>query len=111
MLLDILGHVVASERDMVIAGQVADDENLLSAVRRTRADVILVRQAVEDERRKYASLLFARPKLRIVAIARDGSTGLLYELRPQRIALGRLSADALRRALREQPLYTTNAGP
>jgi DNA-binding NarL/FixJ family response regulator len=108
MLLDILSHVVASEPDMVVAGWVKDGEDLLAAARRARANVILVGQAAEDERETYASLLGARPTLKVVAIAGDGKTGLLYELRPQRVPLGEMSADALRRAIRGRPQSTTN---
>jgi hypothetical protein len=103
MLIDILSHVVASELDMMVAGRIEDEEDLLAATRRTRADVLLVGQTAEDERGKYGSLLRGRPNLKVVAIASDGKTGLLYELRPQRVPLGELSADALRKAIRGQP--------
>jgi hypothetical protein len=109
MLLDILSNIVASEPDMVVAGWVKDDEDLLAATRRARASVILVGRAAEDEQEKYASLLRARPKLKVVAIAGDGKTSLLYELRPQRVPLGEISADALRKAIRGRPQSTTNA--
>jgi hypothetical protein len=109
MLLDILSHVVASEPDMVVAGWVKDDEDLLAATRRARANVILVGQVADDEQEKYASLLYTRPKLKVVAIAGDGKTGLLYELRPQRVPLGEISADALREAIRGRAQSTTNA--
>jgi DNA-binding NarL/FixJ family response regulator len=109
MLLDILSHVVASEPDMVVVGWVNDDEDLLAATRRARANVILVRQAAENEQEKYASLLFARPKLKVVAIVGDGKTGFVHELRPQCVPLGEISADALRNAIRGRPQSTTNA--
>jgi hypothetical protein len=100
MLLDILCHIVGSELDMVIIGQAKDDEDLLVAAQQTRANVVLVGQTEEDERKKYASLLLRRPRIKVIAIAGDGRTALLYELRPQRIALGEMSADALREAIR-----------
>jgi hypothetical protein len=103
MLLDILSHIVASELDMVIIGWVSDDEDLAAAAQRTRANVILVGQTAQDERKKYSSLLLRRPRVKVVAIAGDGRTALLYELRPQRIPLGEMSADALRKAIRGQP--------
>jgi hypothetical protein len=111
MLLDILSHIVASEHDMVIIGWVKDDEDLLMVAQRTRANVILVGHTAEDERQKYASLLLRRPRIKVVAIASDGRTGLLYELRPQRIPLGEMSADALRSAIRGQPRLTTTVEP
>jgi hypothetical protein len=111
MLLDILSHVVASEPDMVVVGWVKDYEDLLAATRRARANVILVGQAVEDDQEKYASLLRARPRLKVVAIVGDGKTGFLCELRPQCVPLGEISADALRTAIRGQTRSTTAAVP
>jgi DNA-binding NarL/FixJ family response regulator len=108
MLLDILSHVVASEFDMMVAGLVEDDEDLLAAARRTRANVLLVEQTAEDEREKYRSLLLGRPKLKVVAVSGNGRTGKLYELRPHRVLLGEMSADALRRAIRGQARTITH---
>lgn len=110
MLIDILSHVVASEFDMMVAGRIEDEENLLAATRRTRANVLLVGQTAEDERDKYGLLLRGRPNLKVVAIASDGKTGLLYELRPQRVPLGELSADALLKAIRAATM-TTHSSP
>jgi hypothetical protein len=99
LLLDMLHHVVASEPDMTVVGRVGEAD-LLAAARRTRADVVLVGQKAKDEREQYGHLLLRRPRLKVLAIARDGRTGSLYELRPRRIPLGEMSADALRRAIR-----------
>lgn len=99
LLLDMLHHVVASEPNMAVVGRVGDAD-LLSAARRTRADVVLVGQKVKDEREQYGQLLLRRPRLKVLAITNDGRTGSLYELRPRRVPLGELSADTLCRAIR-----------
>jgi hypothetical protein len=99
LLLDMLHHVVASNPNMAVVGQVGDAD-LLAATRRSRADVVLVGQKVKDERKHYGPLLLRRPRLKVLAIAHDGRTGSLYELRPRRVHLGELSADALYRAMR-----------
>jgi hypothetical protein len=101
LLLDMLHHVVASEPNMTVVGRVGDAD-LLATARRTRADVILVGQRAKDEREQYGRLLLRRPRLKGLAIAHDGRTGSLYELRPRRIPLGEMSADALRRAIRSR---------
>jgi hypothetical protein len=103
MLSDILGQVLASEPDMTIAGRIRHEQDLLKAVQVTRANVVLAKQNAEDERETYAPLLFRRPQLKVVAVAADGSTGLVYALHPQRIPLGEMSADTLRRAIRGPP--------
>jgi hypothetical protein len=103
MLSDILAHIVIALPDIVLVDRVVEGKDLLAAVRLTRANVVLAAQAADDEREMYAPLLYRRPRLRIIAVASDGSTGLLYELRPKRIALSEMSVDALGKAIRGQP--------
>jgi hypothetical protein len=111
MLADILSHLVTSEPDMVVAGWLEAEENLLAAVRRARATVLLVGQEADDEREKYAPLFFRRPRLKVVVVAGDGRTGALYELRPERVPLGEMSAASLRNAIRGRPLPPAGALP
>jgi hypothetical protein len=103
MLGDILGQIVVSMPDMTLVDRIVDGKDLLAAVRLTRANVVIVGQGADDEQETYAPLLYRRPRLRIIAVAGDGSIGLLYELLPQRIALGEMSADALGNAIRGSP--------
>ena len=108
MLGDIIGQILVSMPDVMLVERIGDGKDLLTAVRRTRANVVLAERGADDERETYAPLLYARPRLRIIAVAGDGSTGLLYELRPQRIAVGEMSADALAKAVRRRPTAITD---
>jgi hypothetical protein len=107
LLLDILGHLVASEPDITVVGWVQDAEDLLTAIRRARADVIILGQAAEGAWGDYAVLLFARPTLKVMAIDVSGKTGVFCELRPQYTSLGELSAEVLRDAIRGRPPQPT----
>jgi hypothetical protein len=100
MLMDVLTNIVTSDATLVVAGSAASDEDLLMAVRRTRADVVLVGQKANDETCTFAPLLLSQPKLKVLAIADDADSGLLYDLRPYRKQIGKLSADALLDAIR-----------
>jgi hypothetical protein len=111
MLSEILSSLVASEPDMVVAGWLEAEEDLLAAARRARATVLLVGHGARQEREEYASLLLRRPRLKVVAVAGDGRTGALYELRPERVPLGEMSAAALRSAIRGRPLPIGDALP
>jgi hypothetical protein len=111
MLLEILSHVIASQPDMVVAGWITDDEDLLAAARRARANVVLLGEGEKEEQEQFASLLLARPRLKVVAVADNGSTGSLYELRPQRVPIGEMSADVLSSAIRGHPRWTTDVPP
>ena len=99
LMLDILHHVVEAEPDMAIVGTV-DDGGLPIAVQRTRADVVVVGHETQSERELYLSLLLRRPQLKVLAIAEDGKSGWVYELRPRRARLGKISARSLAKAIR-----------
>lgn len=100
-MLDILNHVIAAEPDMRVVG-VVDGDELPAAIRRTRADVVVVGQTAQDERDFHLQLLLRHPHVKLLAIAESGKSGSLYELRPRRISLGKLSAGTLANAIRRQ---------
>jgi DNA-binding NarL/FixJ family response regulator len=103
LMLDILHHVVAAEPDMEIVGSV-DIDGLPKAIEPTFPDVVVVGQDVQGEQDLYLSLLLRHPQLKVLAIDDDGKSGSLYELRPRRIRLGKISARSLTKAIRRQTL-------
>jgi DNA-binding NarL/FixJ family response regulator len=110
LMLDIIHHVVAAEPDMAVIG-VVDDGELPAAVRRARADVVVVGQDAQAERDSYLQLLLRHPHVKVLAIANDGKSGSLYELQPRRVSLGKISARTLTQAIRgaAQPTSKTRA--
>jgi hypothetical protein len=102
LMLDIIHHVVAAHPDMAIVEKV-DAGELSAAVQRTRADVVVVGHDEKGERDRFLSLLLHRPQLRVLAIADDGKSACLYDLRPRRVRIGRISAGSLARAIRGYP--------
>ena len=86
---------------MTVVGRVTGRDTL-AAARRTRADVVLVGQRDSERAQIAASKLVEELHLKVLTIADDGRTGTLYELRPQRIPLGEMSAETLRTAIRGQ---------
>jgi hypothetical protein len=102
-MLDILHHVVAAEPDMEIVGSV-DVDGLSRAIQPTLPDVVVVGHDAQSERDLYLSLLLRRPQLKVLAIDDDGKNGWLYELRPRRIRLGKISARSLTKAIRRPTL-------
>jgi len=99
LLLDSLQHIVASEPDMAVVGRVSARDSA-AAARRSRADVVVVGQDGTVEADATACRLVRQLGLRVLTITDDGKRGVLYELRPQRIALGDMSADTLCKAIR-----------
>jgi len=110
LMLDIIHHVVAAEPDMAVVG-VVDDGELPAALRRTRADVVVVGQEAQAERDSYLQLLLGHPHVKVLAIANNGKSGSLYELQPRRVSLGKISARTLTQAIRggAQPTSQTRA--
>ena len=92
---------------MVVVGRVGK-RDLDTAIRRTRAEVLIIGQK-DDGQHDYVRLLRQRPRLKIIAIVDDGRNGSLYELRPHRVPLRELSAHALCSAIcgRGQPRYVS----
>ncbi|MEY2394032.1 MAG: hypothetical protein QOF94_377 [Acidobacteriaceae bacterium] len=89
---------------MEVVGRVSDGD-LFAAAQSTGADVILIGQKAKETREQFEELLLRRPRLKVLTIADDGKTGSLYELRPQRIPLGEVSAELLCATIRgPQPL-------
>jgi hypothetical protein len=110
-MLDIIYHVVAAEPNMAVVGVVADGD-LPGAIRRTRADVLVVGQDPQGERDSYLPLLLRHPRVKVLAITHNGKSGTLYELRPRRIFLGKLSARTLAKAIRRRtPMSSETTTP
>jgi len=106
LMLDIIHHVVAAEPNVAVVGVVADGD-LPGAIRRTRADVVVVGQDPQGERDSYLSLLLRHPRVKVLAIIDSGKSGALYELRPRRISLGTISARTLAKAIRRRDLLSS----
>jgi DNA-binding NarL/FixJ family response regulator len=99
LLLDTISHVVASAPDMTVVGKV-QEHDFAAAVKRARADAILVGEDEAPRTDEYTALLLKNPRLKVLAISDDGRTGTLHEMRPHRIPLGAISAETLRDAIR-----------
>jgi hypothetical protein len=110
-MLDILHHIVAAGPNMAVVGVVTDGD-LPGAIRRTRADVVVVGQDPQGERDSYLPLLLRHPRVKVLAITDNGKSGALYELRPRRIFLGEISARTLANAIgRRAPLSSETTTP
>lgn len=101
-MTDILEHVVAKDPALSVVGT-SDGANLATEARRTRADVLVVAQKAPDERDSLASLLYSRPRMKVVTIVTSGNSGALYELRPHRTIITEITAESLSKAIRGPP--------
>jgi len=100
MLCDIIEHAVKNESDMVVVGELTDRSYLATTARATEADVIILQLDDSELPAECGALFDARPRIRLLGVAGDGRRTFLYDLRPQRTALGEVSPQRLVDAIR-----------
>jgi chemotaxis response regulator CheB len=95
MLAEILRSLLADRPDMMLVGEATDDQTNLDVLVELEPDVVIVGLPDSDIPAVCVDLLMKRPGIRIIGIGGGGSRGVVYELRPNRIALGEISPRAL----------------
>ena len=99
MLLDMITDIVALHAEMMVAGRMQDTVDLRAAVKKTRADVVILNEPAIGPPQNYQELLYSRPHLGVLSITSDGRQFFLHTLRPARTALGEVSPDSLVEAI------------
>jgi DNA-binding NarL/FixJ family response regulator len=99
MLLDMITDIVALHPELMIAGETQDMADIRAAVRKTRADVVILNEPAIGPPADHQELLYSRPRLGVLSIASDGRQFSLHELRPVRTALGEVSPESLVQAI------------
>jgi len=100
MLLEIIADAVAEQTDMEVKDSFDTCDALLSVEPPPTADVLILSTTSDGLAKACGDLLYAYPKARFLAITNDGRGAFLYKLRPQRLAVGELTLDALLAAIR-----------
>jgi len=100
VLCDVIKQLLDGQSDIALVAQTTGDGDLLAAAREARPDVIILGLTDPELPPIGEALLWQAPAVRILAVIADDGRGFLYELRPQRAALGELSAEGLVEAIR-----------
>jgi DNA-binding NarL/FixJ family response regulator len=100
MLLDMIADIIALHREMMVAGKMQDTPDISAAVKKARADVVVLREPAIGPPRFHQELLYSRPHIGVLSIASDGRNFFLHTLRPVRTALGAVSPESLVEAIR-----------
>jgi hypothetical protein len=103
MLTDIVRNIIISHEDLEFAGEAACVSGLEQTAQNVSADVLVIGAAPDENNTVCVDLLYARPRMRIVAIHDNGREAQFFQLRPHIEHLGELSPDALIAALRYRP--------
>jgi hypothetical protein len=100
MLSSIITAALAQAPDLVVAGQVGEDEDLTVQIRLTGADAVIAQSSRPGAVDTFVPLLRRFPALKVVAIDSASGSGFVHQLRPYSIRLPELSADLLQSVLR-----------
>lgn len=100
MLRDMLTDIVESQPDMKIVGESDRRSELPDAVEQVHPDIVIVAQTSDVDRHSFDDLLYAAPRLKVLAIVDNNRLGLLYELQPYWTLLGEMSPGSLVAAVR-----------
>ena len=96
MLREIVRSVIVAEADLELVAEVHDPGALDKAIPRHRPDFVIGHSAPHEIER----LLEERPSMKVLQVDSTGRSSFLYELRPQRTALGEMSPARLLEAIR-----------
>jgi len=102
MMLELTKTILASDPYFSVVGHVAAGANLRAAVRRYRADILIVMPPDGIGSESDAERLFWRRPCKILAIEEGGRKGKLYVLHPYASKLDELSVDSLIGTLRSE---------
>ena len=100
MLADVLKGIVRADDQIEIVGELTDASDLIEVSRRVNADLVIVSLRNGELPEACRALLAARPGMRVLGLAGQGSHGFLWELRPHRMTLGEISPSTLLPAIR-----------
>ena len=97
MLSEIVHQLVGAEDDMAVTQIPRRRETRLEDVDEAQADVLICPRERADE---CWPLLWARPRLKVIAISGEGYEAQLHELRHHELLLGNLAPDRLLAVIR-----------
>jgi DNA-binding NarL/FixJ family response regulator len=98
MLSEIVRDSVARQSDMEIVGDFGERNEFLEAVEGVDVAIIGARQP--DDSALVRQVLQASPSTRVLIIAMNGGSAVLWELRPHKVRLDDVSPESLIRAIR-----------
>jgi DNA-binding NarL/FixJ family response regulator len=110
LLREIVRDAVEREADLELVGELDDAPDVTDALERDRADFVIVGSDAAATG-SVASLVAAQQGMRALELRADGRESVLYELRPHRVPLGEISAEALVRTIRTAPTWTGPTSP
>jgi DNA-binding NarL/FixJ family response regulator len=101
LLRAVLMDALSRADEVSVEEVLESDAELFPALARTRPHFLIWGDGEPDIGGVVPRLFRRYPRLKVLAVIDDGRRGYLWELLPQRFALGELSGDLLVRTVRE----------
>jgi DNA-binding NarL/FixJ family response regulator len=92
MLEEIVSGILSSKRGLGVVGAFRKVDGLPRKLAKARPDVVVLGQ---DDPSLVAELLEQSPRLKVIAVVKEGQDAWLYSLSPDRTRLGALSPSSL----------------
>jgi DNA-binding NarL/FixJ family response regulator len=109
MLREIVRDSVARQSDMEIVGDFGESDEFLEAVE--GVDVAIIGAREPDDSTLARKVLQASPSTRVLIIAMNGDSAVLWELRPYKVRIDDVSPESLIRAIRSEAELIVGEGP
>jgi DNA-binding NarL/FixJ family response regulator len=100
ILCDVVQHLLEGQSDLALVGGPVRASDLLVAALSTQPDVVIIDLADPDLPPVGEALLRQAPAVGLLGVIPNDGRAFLYQLRPERVALGELSAEGLLDAVR-----------
>lgn len=100
MLSQILLSLMSAEERVDVVELTDADADLAEELAKRDVDVLLTAEEGPGALERWTALLFAHPRLRLLALSKDARTVFLHRLVPERVALRDVSPGALLSAIR-----------
>jgi hypothetical protein len=94
ILQDMIAAIISSEPRFRVVEKLTKQSDIVSAIRRTQADVVVLYEE-REVKSNYEVLLVCRCFVKALAISESGREAAIYQLRLQRTPLGEISGDGL----------------
>jgi chemotaxis response regulator CheB len=104
---EMVERAVAHTQDMGVVGRAASLDELHDVAQATDPDVVIVGLHDAVLPRACLDLLLERPRMKVLGIEESAGHAQLYELRPEQVEIGEVSADEVVDTIRAAVLRPT----
>ena len=109
MLSDVIRNMIDLQLDMIMVGEVIDPIKLLSAIRETPVDLVIITPLKANGEPKICRhLLVAYPSLKIITLSAKGEAAFLYQSGVPKLRIDDPCGQSILETIREALVPTNN---